>query len=159
MNVLVVGGAGFIGSHLVERLLAEGHTVDVVDLLSSGSLANLANARAAGGELKIHTLAAGAEEFQALVAMRNPDVIYHLAVLPPGVPAEQCAGDAMRSTLAVLEACISKSRRSVSTYEPNTKTDSCTKLSNGETCTDVIEEQDYSACDDDCDYDCSNSNR
>ena len=104
MNVLVVGGAGFIGSHLAERLLAEGHTVDVVDLLSSGSLANLANARAAGGELKIHTLDAGAEEFQALVAMRNPDVIYHLAVLPPGVPAEQCAGDAMRSTLAVLEA-------------------------------------------------------
>ena len=104
MNVLVVGGAGFIGSHLAERLLAEGHTVDVVDLLSSGSLSNLANARAAGGELKIHTLDAGAEEFQALVAMRNPDVIYHLAVLPPGVPAEQCAGDAMRSTLAVLEA-------------------------------------------------------
>ena len=104
MNVLVVGGAGFIGSHLAERLLAEGHTVDVVDLLSTGSLANLAHARAAGGELKIHTLDAGADEFQGLVAMRNPDVIYHLAVLPPGVPAEQCAGDAMRSTLAVLEA-------------------------------------------------------
>ncbi len=104
MNVLVVGGAGFIGSHLAERLLAEGHTVDVVDLLSTGSLANLAHARGAGGELKIHTLDAGADEFQGLVAMRNPDVIYHLAVLPPGVPAEQCAGDAMRSTLAVLEA-------------------------------------------------------
>lgn len=107
MNVLVVGGAGFIGSHLAERLLAESHTVDVVDLLSSGSLANLSAARSLGGDLKIHTLDAGADEFQALVAMRRPDVIYHLAVLPPGVAAEQCAGDAMRSTLAVLEAARS----------------------------------------------------
>ena len=39
------GGAGFIGSTLVDRLLAEGHEVDVVDDLSSGSLANLAEAR------------------------------------------------------------------------------------------------------------------
>ncbi|MGB8860444.1 MAG: NAD-dependent epimerase/dehydratase family protein [Ilumatobacteraceae bacterium] len=104
MNVLVVGGAGFLGSHLTERLLAEGHTVDVVDLLTTGSLANLAAARSAGGDLKIHTLDAAADAFQALVAMRSPDVIYHLAVLPPGVPAEHSAGDAMRTTLAVLEA-------------------------------------------------------
>ena len=38
MHTLVTGGAGFIGAALVERLLAEGHTVDVVDNLSSGSL-------------------------------------------------------------------------------------------------------------------------
>jgi len=107
VNVVVVGGAGFVGSHLAERLLAEGHTVDVVDLLSSGSLANLSSARSLGGDLKIHTLDAGADEFHALVAMRRPEVIYHLGVLPPGVAAEQCAGDAMRSTLAVLEAARS----------------------------------------------------
>lgn len=104
MNVLVVGGAGFIGSHLTERLLAEGHTVDVVDLLTTGSLANLSSARSVGGDLKIHTLDAGAEAFQALVAMRTPDVIYHLACLPPGEPAETTAGDSLRSTMAVLEA-------------------------------------------------------
>ncbi len=46
MQVMVTGGAGFIGSNLVDRLLAEGHAVDVVDDLSSGSLANLADARA-----------------------------------------------------------------------------------------------------------------
>ena len=40
-RVLVTGGAGFIGSNLVDRLLAEGHHVDVVDDLSTGSLANL----------------------------------------------------------------------------------------------------------------------
>ena len=42
MRAMVTGGAGFIGSTLVDRLLAEGHTVDVVDDLSTGSLANLA---------------------------------------------------------------------------------------------------------------------
>ena len=45
-GVLVIGGAGFIGSHLVDRLLADGDAVDVVDDLSTGSLANLADARA-----------------------------------------------------------------------------------------------------------------
>ena len=44
-SVLVTGGAGFIGSHLVERLLAAGKTVFVVDDLSTGSLDNLAEVR------------------------------------------------------------------------------------------------------------------
>ncbi len=46
MRAMVTGGAGFIGSNLVDRLLAEGHDVEVVDDLSTGSLANLADARA-----------------------------------------------------------------------------------------------------------------
>jgi UDP-glucose 4-epimerase len=45
MRVLVTGGAGFIGSHLCERLLADGHTVVAVDDLSTGSKANLAVVR------------------------------------------------------------------------------------------------------------------
>ncbi len=42
MRVLITGGAGFIGSHLAERLLATGHDVVAVDDLSTGSLSNLA---------------------------------------------------------------------------------------------------------------------
>ncbi len=84
---MVVGGAGFLGSHLVDRLLAEQHVVDVVDDLSTGSLANLADARALGGDLKIHHLDAGAPELDALVALREPEVVVHLATLVPGVAA------------------------------------------------------------------------
>ena len=45
MRVLITGGAGFIGSHLAERLLADGHAVAVLDNLSTGSLGNLAAIR------------------------------------------------------------------------------------------------------------------
>jgi len=48
--ILVTGGAGFIGSHLVERLLADGHRVMVVDDLSTGREANLAAAHGLAGE-------------------------------------------------------------------------------------------------------------
>jgi len=104
VKVLVVGGAGFIGSHLVERLLAEGHSVDVVDDLSTGSLANLADARALGGELTIHTLDATAHEFAALVALRAPEVVYHLGWMPPGTSAARSATAALKAMLEVLEA-------------------------------------------------------
>lgn len=104
MNAVVVGGAGFIGSHLTERLLAEGQMVDVVDALTTGTLANLAEARAGGGTLKIHTMDAAAAEFEALVAMRTPEVVYHLGFLPTGEPAERTAGASLASLMSVLEA-------------------------------------------------------
>ncbi len=115
MNTLVVGGAGFLGSHLVDRLIAEGNTVDVVDDLSSGSLANLADARAAGGAMKIHTLDVLADEFSALAARHPPDVVYHLAWLPPGRGAAAQAGRAMQGMIAVLEAARQQDAKVVTT--------------------------------------------
>ena len=81
-GVLVCGGAGFIGSHLVDRLLSDGHSVEVVDDLSVGSLANLASARTAGGTMRFHHLDISSPEFSELIALRRPSVIYHLALLP-----------------------------------------------------------------------------
>jgi UDP-glucose 4-epimerase len=87
MRALVTGGAGFIGSALVDRLLAEGHEVDVVDDLSTGSLSNLAEARKAGGKaLRIHQLDIRVPELVELVALRRPEVVFHLAA-QASVPA------------------------------------------------------------------------
>lgn len=80
MRAMVTGGAGFIGSNLVDRLLAEGHQVDVVDDFSTGSLHNLASARAsAGGSLTIHHLDITAPAVVELMGRRRPELVFHLA--------------------------------------------------------------------------------
>jgi UDP-glucose 4-epimerase len=79
-RALVTGGAGFIGSTLVDRLLAEGHTVDVVDNLSTGSLANLAEARSVGtGRFNFHQLDVRSADLVDLMSRRKPEVVFHLA--------------------------------------------------------------------------------
>ena len=78
--MMVTGGAGFIGSNLVDRLLAEGHTVDVVDNLSTGTLANLAEARAAAAhQLTFHQMDIRSAELIDLLRRRRPQVVFHLA--------------------------------------------------------------------------------
>jgi len=80
VRALVTGGAGFIGSTLVDRLLAEGHSVDVVDDLSAGSLANLADARnTSGHDLSFHHLDIREPAVIELMARRRPEVVFHLA--------------------------------------------------------------------------------
>jgi UDP-glucose 4-epimerase len=80
VKTMVTGGAGFIGSNLVDRLLAEGHAVDVVDDLSTGSLANLAAARAGQAHaLTVHQLDVRSGELVEMIARRRPEVIFHLA--------------------------------------------------------------------------------
>jgi UDP-glucose 4-epimerase len=79
-HALVTGGAGFIGSTLVDRLLAEGWKVDAVDDLSSGSLGNLAPARALPDRrFSFHRLDVSSPAVVDLIAHRRPDVIFHLA--------------------------------------------------------------------------------
>jgi UDP-glucose 4-epimerase len=78
MKALVTGGAGFIGSNLVDRLLAEGHSVDVVDNLSTGSMANLAEARRAGN-VTFHQLDIRSPDLAELMNKCRPEVVFHLA--------------------------------------------------------------------------------
>ncbi len=78
MKALVTGGAGFIGSNLVDALLARGDAVTVVDDLSTGRRENLDGALAAGAELAeldIREAAALAERMGKV----KPDVVFHLA--------------------------------------------------------------------------------
>ena len=80
MRALVTGGAGFIGSTLVDRLLAEGHAVDVLDNLSTGSLANLADARAdRDHEFSFHQIDVRDPKLIELIERRQPEVVFHLA--------------------------------------------------------------------------------
>jgi UDP-glucose 4-epimerase len=80
VKALVTGGAGFIGSALVDRLLAGEHTVEVIDDLSSGSLANLADARRLGrGRFRFHQLDVRSPEVVALLERARPEVVFHLA--------------------------------------------------------------------------------
>lgn len=74
---LVTGGAGFIGSHLVERLLELGHTVKVLDDLSTGSRANLDSAaKHPWCELHVGSIT---DPVVLADVVREIDVIYHLA--------------------------------------------------------------------------------
>jgi len=74
MKVLVTGGAGFIGSHVVDALLAAGHGVAVLDDLSSGSRANLP----AGVPLHVADIA-DAEAVERAFAAERPDAVCHQA--------------------------------------------------------------------------------
>ena len=84
--------------------MAEGHEVDVVDDLSTGSLANLAEARNASGRFKFQNISVLSAEFAELVSLRRPSVIVNLAVFSPSQSHLNGAMTAMQSTLAVLEA-------------------------------------------------------
>lgn len=77
-KALVTGGAGFIGSHLVDLLVDRDVEVLVVDDLSSGSLDNLTGARRRG-RVAVHVMDVRAPELRAVAARFRPDVIHHLA--------------------------------------------------------------------------------
>ena len=77
MNVLITGGAGFIGSHLGEALLRMGHEVVAVDDLSTGSLDNI---RHLAGEARFRFVRESVRNASTMTALVDRcDVIYHLA--------------------------------------------------------------------------------
>lgn len=106
MHCLVTGGAGFIGSHLVERLLARGMRVTVIDNYSTGRPANLAHA-AHNPNLSVHQ-ADVSDSTSLLPLFAGVDWVFHLAALADIVPSIQLPMQYHKSnvdgTFAVLEA-------------------------------------------------------
>jgi UDP-glucose 4-epimerase len=105
MECLVTGGAGFIGSNLVDALIARGDRVTVLDNLSTGKRANLASATDA--ELRIGDVR-NPEDVERAFANATPEVVFHLAAqIDVRLSVEDPIADATANvlgTIAVLEA-------------------------------------------------------
>jgi UDP-glucose 4-epimerase len=118
VSVLVTGGAGFIGSAVVDRLAAEGEEVHVLDNFSTGSLENLAGARAAiGDRLVVHDLDIRSPKVTDVIADVAPTTVFHLAAQADvRVSVERPAFDAevnVLGSLHVFEGALKAGSRKI----------------------------------------------
>ena len=104
MKALVTGGAGFIGSHIVDRLINEGYDVVVIDDLTSGRKENL-NARA-----KFYKADIREQKIDKIFRKEKPDFVFHKAAqIDVGTSIENPSFDAdinLIGTLKLFENCI-----------------------------------------------------
>jgi UDP-glucose 4-epimerase len=108
MKALVTGGAGFIGSHLADRLVDEGFEILVADDLSKGHVSRLADARARG-KVKFHQVDIRTPEFAEALVNYGPEVVFHLAAqasVTASVSGPVHDADVnVLGTINLLEAC------------------------------------------------------
>lgn len=113
MKVIVTGGAGFIGSHLAEKLANSGHTVTILDNLSTGRLENINSfiEKVNFREVDISVRGDWMKEIE------EADVVYHLASLADIVPSIESPVEYFNanvlSTLNIMEAAKEKNTRVV----------------------------------------------
>jgi len=106
MKSVVTGGCGFIGSHIVDRLLAENHEVVVIDNCSTGRLENLKQHK---GDNRLTIIQADICDYEKIVSFfEKVDWVFHLAALADIVPSIQRPEDYFHSnvdgTFSVLQA-------------------------------------------------------
>lgn len=96
-RALVTGGAGFIGSHLVDSLHAAGVDVTVIDDLSRGSIANL------GGGITVHPVDVGSAAAATIIRTGDFDVVFHLAAqVDLRASVDDAVSDARTNVLGAL---------------------------------------------------------
>jgi UDP-glucose 4-epimerase len=115
--VLVTGGAGFVGSHLCDRLLAEGRTVVAVDDLATGRRENLADAFGRGEAFVFTEMDVRSEGLHDVFTRHRPDVVMHLAaqagVRPSLEDPDHDASVNILGTLNVLKCASAVGSRKV----------------------------------------------
>ena len=99
-RVLVIGGAGFIGSHMTDALIEKGAKVTIVDDFSTGEKSNL-NSKAKTIKLNI-----GSDKFVDVLKKEKPQIVYHFAwfvLVPKSVQDPLLDIDALRGTIHLLQ--------------------------------------------------------
>ena len=116
MDCLVTGGAGFIGSNLVDALVARGDRVTVIDTLITGKRENLSGALGQGATLETIDVR-DADAVAAIFAQARPELVFHLAAqIDVRHSVERPADDAQTNvlgTINVLEAARATGARRV----------------------------------------------
>ena len=103
MKMVVTGGAGFIGSHLVNRLVNQGYEVHVIDNLTTGDPGRLHD------EAVLHVTDVGSDQASAYIRLLKPDTVFHLAAQADvqrsiKAPDADAAANIM-GTINLLDAC------------------------------------------------------
>lgn len=106
MKTIVTGGCGFIGSHISEQLLSEGHEVVIIDNLSTGRLLNIEHLRL---NEKLSFIQADISQYDKIEPyFKNVDWVFHLAALADIVPSIEeplkYHNSNVNGTISVLEA-------------------------------------------------------
>ncbi len=105
MKILVTGGAGFIGSHVCDLLIGNGHTVSVIDNLSTGKKENLP------ADTSLYETSIADNDLISVLQEVRPDaVVHHAAQISVGASVKDPFYDMdinIRGTLNLLQACVS----------------------------------------------------
>lgn len=109
MKTIVTGGAGFIGSHLVERLLHDGHEVSVIDDFSTGLEENLSSAKKSSGFF-VHKV--DVADFNAISQIFDgAQWVFHLAAISSLIPSIEKPLDYFHSNVLGTASILEASRR------------------------------------------------